>query len=139
MIVDMGGGTVDLITYRLIRIEPLQLEEACVGQGEFRSRRKSPNAKTEEGGKCGGTTIDRNLHKLLQERFGIAFKGLPPGKTGSNSFFMKVFEEIKRDFKGILDEKKVYKLPLKMKKLDVDEPEMVDWYDFEEDMIKLRG
>lgn len=34
MIVDLGGGTVDLISYRLIRLEPLQLEEACVGQGK---------------------------------------------------------------------------------------------------------
>lgn len=34
MIIDIGGGTADLVTYRIIRLDPLALEEACVGQGK---------------------------------------------------------------------------------------------------------
>lgn len=91
------------------------------------------------GGKCGGTTVDRNFHKILQERFGIAFEELPLNKIGARSHFMNAFEAIKRDFRGNLDESKVYEVPLKMKKLDEEDPKMRDWYDFEEDVVKLTG
>jgi cell division ATPase FtsA len=33
IVVDMGGGTVDLVSYRLAKIQPLQMEELCVGIG----------------------------------------------------------------------------------------------------------
>lgn len=33
LICDMGGGTVDLICYKIMKLDPLQLEEACVGEG----------------------------------------------------------------------------------------------------------
>ena len=33
LVVDMGGGTVDLCTFLIKKIEPLQLEEACIGAG----------------------------------------------------------------------------------------------------------
>lgn len=42
-ILDLGGGTIDLCTYRIISIDPLKLEEACVGQGMF--HRKPPSSK----------------------------------------------------------------------------------------------
>ena len=38
MVVDLGGGTVDLITFRLIKLEPLQIEEAAVGIGAESSK-----------------------------------------------------------------------------------------------------
>lgn len=34
-ILNLGGATIDLCTYRIISIDPLKLEEACVGQGMF--------------------------------------------------------------------------------------------------------
>lgn len=33
MIVDIGGGTIDGCTYRIVRTQPLRLEEAAVGEG----------------------------------------------------------------------------------------------------------
>lgn len=33
IVLDMGGGTVDLVTYKIVKLDPLQLEEACVGKG----------------------------------------------------------------------------------------------------------
>ncbi|EXJ87073.1 hypothetical protein A1O3_04031 [Capronia epimyces CBS 606.96] len=121
MVVDMGGGTCDLSTYRLVRIDPLQIEEACVGQG----------------GKCGGTWIDRNLNKLLEERFGRAFSELPLSKTGAGSRFMAAFESVKRNFSNEVDAEKVFELPLKMRKLDEDDPVVAASYDFDEDMVKI--
>ncbi|KEF59307.1 uncharacterized protein A1O9_04151 [Exophiala aquamarina CBS 119918] len=121
LIVDCGGGTLDLITYRILKTDPLQLEEACIG----------------EGGKCGATWIDRNLHKLMQERFATAFTSLPSTKTGAQSIFMETFEGIKRDFNGNNGEERVYELPLKMKRLDEDDPEMAEIYDFEEDLVRI--
>jgi hypothetical protein len=52
------------------------------------------------GGKCGATYIDRNLHKLLAQRFGKAFSSLPPERIGPGSRFMNEFESKKRDFAG---------------------------------------
>jgi hypothetical protein len=138
LIVDCGGGTLDLITYRIIKTEPLQLEEACVGEGssQFAFLLKA-SLMVHLGGKCGATWIDRNLHKLMQERFGIAFTSLPSTKIGAQSLFMETFEGIKRDFNGNHGEERVYELPLKMKKVDRDDPELADIYDFEEDLVKI--
>ena len=33
IMLDMGGGTIDLITYKIVKLDPLQLEEVCVGRG----------------------------------------------------------------------------------------------------------
>ena len=79
------------------------------------------------------------LHKVLKDRFGQAFLGLPLNKIGSNGLFMGVFEGIKRDFKGDKGGKRMYKLPLKMRKLDESDPKMTEWYDFDDDMVKLTG
>ena len=118
VVVDAGGGTVDLTSYRLQRDEPLRLEEACVG----------------EGGKMGGTTIDRNLHNLLEKRFGKAFTSLPLKKRGGKSAFMTAFEQCKRDFDGRPNQ--TFELPLKMKMLSEDETD-VTGYDFEEEQVLI--
>ena len=33
IVLDMGGGTIDLVTYKILKLEPLKLDEACVGDG----------------------------------------------------------------------------------------------------------
>jgi len=73
----------------------------------------------------------------MQERFGIAFTSLPPTKIGAQSFFMETFEGIKRDFSGDHGDGRVYELPLKMKTLDSDDPDIAELYDFEEDVVKI--
>jgi hypothetical protein len=97
------------------------LEEACVG----------------EGGKSGGTSLDRSLHALMEARFGAAFLSLPPQKTGASSTFMKDFEKIKRNFEGEEKAKKDAEIPLKMKMLNPADKAIHEIYDFDEDMVKL--
>ncbi|OKL57977.1 hypothetical protein UA08_06780 [Talaromyces atroroseus] len=82
MIVDMGGGTVDLITYTIKQLKPLKVEEACVGSGA----------------KCGSSTIDRQFLKFMRQRFGTEFTSKSEKIIGPKSRFMEEFEGIKRRF-----------------------------------------
>lgn len=82
---DAGGGTVDLISYRVGQLQPsLGLSEVAVGSG----------------GKCGSTFVDRNLLKLLRKRLGeTRFEKLC--SKGDGVILNKLiaeFEQIKRMF-----------------------------------------
>ena len=50
---DAGGGTVDLISYKVSRLKPLCITEAAPGSGSL----------------CGSTFLDRIFYKFLEERF----------------------------------------------------------------------
>ncbi|RKK94543.1 hypothetical protein BFJ71_g8911 [Fusarium oxysporum] len=80
------------------------------------------------GGKCGGTFVDRNLYKLLSERFGTAFTDLGPQHVGPGSQFMDQFEMHKRDFSLDTPSRKSYKITLPMRRLVVT-PEIEKYYD----------
>ncbi|KAF2130413.1 Hsp70 family protein [Dothidotthia symphoricarpi CBS 119687] len=54
IVCDMGGGTVDLISYRVSDLEPTTLEEATIGSGD----------------QCGGSFVDRGFMKWLERRLG---------------------------------------------------------------------
>ncbi|KAI8935133.1 hypothetical protein NX059_007727 [Plenodomus lindquistii] len=54
IVCDMGGGTVDLISYRVAGIEPTALEETTVGTGS----------------QCGGSFVERGFLKWLERRLG---------------------------------------------------------------------
>ncbi|MCJ1388771.1 hypothetical protein MMC18_001621 [Xylographa bjoerkii] len=55
VVCDAGGGTVDLISYRVLAIDPiLEVEEACVGSG----------------GMYGGTFLNRRFEKFLRNKLG---------------------------------------------------------------------
>ncbi|RPA76190.1 actin-like ATPase domain-containing protein [Ascobolus immersus RN42] len=84
VICDCGGGTVDLITYKVLEVHPvLKLCEAVVG----------------DGGKYGSTSIDRQFISMLRERIGEKmFKKLGPKKTGRGGSIMQAFESAKRGF-----------------------------------------
>ena len=99
-------------------LEPLQLEEACIG----------------EGGKIGGTTVDRNFFGFLKNRFGTAFTNVSTRKTTIGSPMFQTFEELKRDFRGCHAENKTYHVPLKMK-IDPDDNKSKPWYDEEDDTV----
>lgn len=112
LICDCGGGTVDITSYTISRISPsLVLNESSKG----------------DGAKCGGTYIDRNLHRLLTERFGSAFSSLPADRIGPNSRFMVAFESKKQQF-SLSNTRKSYKLPLIMPELE-NKPGPVEGYD----------
>ncbi|KAK2788107.1 hypothetical protein FQN52_006944 [Onygenales sp. PD_12] len=102
VIIDIGGGTVDLITYKIVSTKPFKIAEACTGTSA----------------KCGATTIDRELHQVMESRYGAAFSGKPREEISQGSEFMNKFEVLKKTFKGSKPGKyKEYHLPLLM---DVD-------------------
>lgn len=56
IVCDMGGGTVDLVSYRIAELEPTILEEATVGSGD----------------QCGGSFVERGFLRWLERRLGTA-------------------------------------------------------------------
>ncbi|KAF9765176.1 hypothetical protein IL306_002586 [Fusarium sp. DS 682] len=114
-LIDVGTGvmTEDITTSEVTRKTPsLKLREIAIGAG----------------GKCGGTFVDRNLYKLLSQRFGAAFTNLGPQHIGPGSQFMDQFEMRKRDFSLEMPSKKSYRVLLPMRNL-VMTPEMEKYYD----------
>jgi molecular chaperone DnaK (HSP70) len=83
LILDCGGGTVDITTYTIRKTFPsIEFDEICVGIG----------------GKCGSTYIDRNFFQLMSRRFGSAFEDVPLRRKGPGSEFMASFEKAKQSF-----------------------------------------
>ncbi|KAJ2992964.1 hypothetical protein NUW58_g1993 [Xylaria curta] len=60
VICDAGGGTVDLISYRIGDLDPIELHEAVVGTG----------------GLCGGVFIDEQFERLCKQRLGRNWNNL---------------------------------------------------------------
>ncbi|KAI0112375.1 hypothetical protein GGR51DRAFT_568510 [Nemania sp. FL0031] len=56
VVVDAGGGTVDIISYKLNKAEPLSVSECVEGQGAL----------------CGGTFLDKEFEALLKRYIGKA-------------------------------------------------------------------
>ncbi|KAI9891436.1 MAG: hypothetical protein M1814_002755 [Vezdaea aestivalis] len=83
---DAGGGTVDLLSYRIKNLDPrFQIEEAAVGTGD----------------KCGSTFVDRAFLKWLRNKIGdSAFENIPPNKVQEGSKIRREFEAIKHHFDG---------------------------------------
>lgn len=119
IICDMGGGTVDLIAYRITGIEPFTMEEATVGTGE----------------QCGGTFVDRGFLQWLEKRLGSDYfekisngfraSQLPqtslPTKLGK---MMQEFRPIKCGFEGTEDY--VVSLPPTLSDIEDEERGMSD-------------
>ncbi|TFB06033.1 Heat shock 70 kDa protein 12B [Trichoderma ghanense] len=104
MICDCGGGTVDITTYEVEETQPtLKLREIAIGIA----------------GKCGGTFVDRNLYRLLAQRFGDAFTSLEAEQIGPGSAFMDQFELKKKDFSMKTPSKRAHRLVLHMPQLQV--------------------
>ncbi|KAI1733567.1 actin-like ATPase domain-containing protein [Xylaria scruposa] len=60
VICDAGGGTVDLISYRIGELDPIELHEAVVGTG----------------GLCGGVFVDEQFERLCKQRLGRNWNNL---------------------------------------------------------------
>ncbi|OBT67118.1 hypothetical protein VE03_04430 [Pseudogymnoascus sp. 23342-1-I1] len=74
LICDAGGGTVDLITYRVGDVEPIQLHEAVVGTG----------------GLCGGIFVDEAFELMCRERLGRQWSNL--SQTGIRDIMKNEWE-----------------------------------------------
>ncbi|KAH8817272.1 hypothetical protein F5884DRAFT_246530 [Xylogone sp. PMI_703] len=89
LVLDCGGGTVDITTYTIKKAQPtIVFEELVVGIG----------------GKCGSTYIDREFHKLMMEWFPDHFPQVPLKLKGPGSAFMNMFENAKRDLSDSVDD-----------------------------------
>lgn len=85
LICDCGGGTVDIVTYKVTQTEPtLEFEELVIGSG----------------GKCGSTCIDRRFLAWMSQTFGSAFDNTNDKLKGPGSRLMKEFESAKREFRA---------------------------------------
>jgi molecular chaperone DnaK (HSP70) len=86
MVVDCGGGTVDLTTRKLIGNEPLQLGEVTERIGDF----------------CGSTFIDKEFVKFLREKLGTrAIDLLIENHYGQYQCLIQEFcRRVKIPFKG---------------------------------------
>ncbi|KAL8366624.1 hypothetical protein RB595_010473 [Gaeumannomyces hyphopodioides] len=93
---DAGGGTVDLISYKITHVQPqFHVEEAAVGHGE----------------KCGASFIDKEFLSWLQKWIGTTrFDRIPLDKKRHGSQMMKEFETNKFGFDGT-DEGMAVRLP----------------------------
>ncbi|EJT68732.1 hypothetical protein GGTG_13697 [Gaeumannomyces tritici R3-111a-1] len=108
---DAGGGTVDLISYKITHIEPrFHVEEAAVGHGE----------------KCGASFIDKEFLSWLQKWIGATrFNQIPFDKKRHGSRMMKDFEANKLGFDGT-DEGMAIRLPSECGILDDSRLQMED-------------
>ncbi|TLD05937.1 uncharacterized protein PgNI_08538 [Pyricularia grisea] len=59
-ICDAGGGTVDLITYKIDQAKPIKMSEAIEGKGAL----------------CGGAFVDAEFEKICKDRLGAGFLNL---------------------------------------------------------------
>jgi hypothetical protein len=117
MICDCGGGTVDITSYTVEETDPIPaFEEVCVGIG----------------GKCGASSIDRTLQRLMSDRFGAAWDSLEQRLKGPGSYFMNSWEIVKRQLSPDSDDGIQELGPVNLK--DVSDSK---WYDEEELMVKL--
>lgn len=87
IVADCGGGTVDLISYQIVALEPnLEVKECAVGTG----------------GMCGSTYINTNFEDFVRSRIGDAFDNMKPK---GRLVMMKHFDEfLKRTFSDDEDE-----------------------------------
>jgi hypothetical protein len=85
IVLDMGGGTVDLITYVVSRVDPISLEEITVGTGA----------------QCGATFVERAFLHWLEQKIGLANFVMIAGSPAVNLPFTalpKSLWKLVRDF-----------------------------------------
>lgn len=87
IVCDAGGGTVDLIAYKILSLAPLQVEESAVGTG----------------GLCGSAFLNYRFEEHVKSRIGIeAFENMKAKKAKTWQMGLKYFEEfVKRNFNEV--------------------------------------
>ncbi|KAK5658585.1 hypothetical protein OQA88_1978 [Cercophora sp. LCS_1] len=84
IVCDGGGGTVDLIAYKIVSLKPLQVEESAVGTG----------------GLCGSAFLNYRFEEHVKNRLGESrFKEMKTKKGKTWQMGLRYFEEfVKRNF-----------------------------------------
>ncbi|KAE8151683.1 actin-like ATPase domain-containing protein [Aspergillus avenaceus] len=84
---DAGGGTVDLISYRIVRLEPLVLAEVVKGTGRV----------------CGSILLDQGFQLLLEKKMGT--RGYANLSARSKEIAMTYWQDrVKHSFAGNCDD-----------------------------------
>ncbi|KAI1344086.1 actin-like ATPase domain-containing protein [Xylariaceae sp. FL0016] len=84
IVCDAGGGTVDLIAYKIISLKPLRVEESAVGTG----------------GLCGSAFLNYRFEEHVRNRLGAGrFEEMKTKKAKTWQMGLRYFEEfVKRNF-----------------------------------------
>ena len=84
IVCDAGGGTVDLISYKIIQLSPLRVEESAVGTG----------------GLCGSTFLNYRFEDHIRSRLGVdRYEQMKEHRPRTWQMGLKYFEEfVKRNF-----------------------------------------
>ncbi|RDA89077.1 hypothetical protein CP532_2219 [Ophiocordyceps camponoti-leonardi (nom. inval.)] len=84
IVCDAGGGTVDLIAYKIMSLKPLRVEESAVGTG----------------GLCGSAFLNYRFEEHVRNRLGVArFDEMKQRKGKTWQMGLRYFEEfVKRNF-----------------------------------------
>ncbi|KAF4585832.1 hypothetical protein GQ602_005137 [Ophiocordyceps camponoti-floridani] len=84
VVCDAGGGTVDLIAYKIMSLKPLRVEESAVGTG----------------GLCGSAFLNYRFEEHVRSRLGVArFEEMKQRKGKTWQMGLRYFEEfVKRNF-----------------------------------------
>ncbi|KAK5678546.1 hypothetical protein LTS10_008990 [Elasticomyces elasticus] len=95
VVIDAGGGTVDLISYSIKQLKPLRLEELAKGSGGF----------------CGAAFLNVGFEQFVRTKLGkTAFGAICTSKPKSWLMAMKYFEDyVKRNFNP--DEDETFNIP----------------------------
>lgn len=99
LVCDCGGGTVDIVTYRVTTEDgQLKFEELLVGVGKL----------------CGSTFIDRNFDGWMERTFGQSYLNVSSDMRGPGSDFFQNFENTKKAFTGPNHNKPITVRPIEM-------------------------
>lgn len=84
IVCDAGGGTVDLIAYKIVQLNPLRVEESAVGTG----------------GLCGSAFLNYRFEEHVKQRIGVErYEWMREKKVKTWNMGLKYFEEfVKRNF-----------------------------------------
>lgn len=124
VIVDCGGGTVDLISYKVTKTSPMEVREVVKGEGEFQidltgpnqwtlpslfefaALRQSGRSQTNEqvpGALCGAIFVDERFKDLLKQKLKVITEDALE-RVGENDFREMVTENwengIRKAFTG---------------------------------------
>ncbi|KAL1390091.1 hsp70-like protein [Phyllosticta capitalensis] len=112
MVCDCGGGTVDLTTYVVESCKPVyKFQEVCAG----------------EGGKCGGSFVDRKFDEWMSQKFGRKYTDLGAKHRSPGSAMMESFERAKLRFEPkLLERGNAELVEIENVKMDVDGSDLYD-------------
>ncbi|KAI1509974.1 Hsp70 family protein [Pyrenophora tritici-repentis] len=113
IVCDAGGGTVDLIAYRITQLHPLRVEESAVdhvkkriGSERYNWMREKKAKTWNMGMKYFEESVKRNFNEEEHSEVNIPFPGLPDDEEAGldSGFLVMSAEEVKALFDPVIEE-----------------------------------